>query len=153
MCNFIMQTFFMYYAVTSYMYYDLTQYASTTLLTRGSNTDFVKQNDIWYSCKGLCAQEIFKNTKFIFVTIRPACTFYPTTTSLAVPIWPHQYFWKKNHRINLLGMRALPGEDIGIVDHYLVTAKIRVKMVKASNRRPAKLYDSRKLENLETNFF
>ena len=54
----------------------------------------------------------------------------------------------EKHRKHLLDVRALRGADNGLTDHYLVGAKMRVKMVKAGNPQAARRYDIRKL--LET---
>ena len=51
------------------------------------------------------------------------------------------------HRAYLLDVRALRGADIGLTDHYLVRAKIKVKMSKISNLQPSRLYDAKKLED------
>ena len=55
----------------------------------------------------------------------------------------------EKHRKYLLDVRALRGADIGQTDHYLLRAKIRVRMVKGSNRQPARMYDSKRLEDRE----
>ena len=51
------------------------------------------------------------------------------------------------HRAHLLDVRALRGGDIGLTDHYLVRAKVKVKLSKTSNLQPPRLYDTRKLKN------
>ena len=40
------------------------------------------------------------------------------------------------HRSHLLDVRALRGADIGLTDHYLVRAKVKVKLSKTSNLLP-----------------
>lgn len=51
------------------------------------------------------------------------------------------------HRAYLQDVRALRGADIGLTDHYLVRAKIKVRMSKISNLQPPRLYDTKKLED------
>ena len=52
-------------------------------------------------------------------------------------------------RTYLLDVRASRGADIGQTEHYLVRAKNRVRMVKASYGQPARMYDSKRLEHVE----
>ena len=50
-------------------------------------------------------------------------------------------------RAFLQDVRALRGADIGLTDHYLLRAKVRVKLSKASNTQPRRLYDTEKLQD------
>ena len=51
------------------------------------------------------------------------------------------------HRSYLLDVRALRGADIGLTDHYLVQAKVKVRLSKIPDVQPPRLFDTKKLED------
>ena len=57
----------------------------------------------------------------------------------------------QRHRKCLVDVRSMRGADLGLTDHYLVRAKIRVKLKKQSRPSVIKVLDSNKLENDQVN--
>ena len=48
------------------------------------------------------------------------------------------------HWVFLKDVGTFRGADIGLTDHYLLRAKLRMKVSKASNIQPPQLYDTKK---------
>ena len=53
----------------------------------------------------------------------------------------------RKHRSALLDVRSFRGADIGLTDHYLVKAKLRLKLLKHVDSNPPRLYDIEKLKD------
>ena len=56
----------------------------------------------------------------------------------------------RRHRSFLLDVRSFRGADIGLTDHYLVGARLRLKLKKESRNEQPKLFDVQKLRSQQT---
>ena len=56
----------------------------------------------------------------------------------------------RRHRSFLLDVRSFRGADIGLTDHYLVAARVRLKLKKESRNEQPRLFDVQKLRSQET---
>ena len=52
----------------------------------------------------------------------------------------------RRHRSFLLDVRSFRGADIGLTDHYLLAARIRMKLKKESRTEQPRLFDGQKLK-------